>query len=303
MRAIQGEGWMEVHPLPDEEVDFSEWDLPIPDPPAVPRRAATVMLLRDAQPNTRCRITDGDMPVDFPTDQNIEVFMLRRAKSMDFVPDAVVFPGGRVDERDANPGLPWAGPTPGEWAVALGLDEMDARMLVVAAARELFEECGVLLAGPDENTVSTDLSGPDWQDAREALAKHELSFAEFMIDMDLVLRSDLLGLVSNLCTPPHLPKRFDTYFFAALLPEGQTPDDKTSEAQVADWVTPAYAIREGDAKRWRVMGPQVYNLTQLAEANSAKEFVESHQTVADKMMFHLVRPESPDEKPYLRWER
>lgn len=294
---------MEVRPMPGEEVDFSEWDRPVPEPPVTPRKAATVMLVRDAQPDTRCRIDDGDFPAEFPQGQDVEVFMLRRAKSMDFVPDAVVFPGGRVDERDANPGLPWAGPTPEEWAEALGLPEGEARMVVVAAARELFEECGVLLAGPDANTVTTDLSGQDWQDAREALTKHELSFAEFLIDMDLVLRSDLLGLVSNICTPPHLPKRFDTYFFAASLPEGQTPDDCTTEAQVADWVTPAYAIREGDAKRWKVMAPTIYNLTQLADADSAQEFVESHQKAGDKMMFSLVRRDASEGGPYLRWER
>lgn len=52
------------------------------------------MLVRDSKPGqTKYRIDNGVFPPDFPNDQNVEVFMLRRVKTMDFVPDAVVFPG------------------------------------------------------------------------------------------------------------------------------------------------------------------------------------------------------------------
>lgn len=276
MRITVDGGIMEV--IPNKKMlDLMEAHINNPDPhPATPRYASTVMLLRDSKPGqTKYRIEDGNYPPDFPEGQEIEVFMLRRVKTMEFVPDAIVFPGGRVDERDAEPGLLWEGPTPAQWAEYMNCTEEIARMVVVAAAREVFEETGVLLAGHTDGTMVTDLSDPSWQQDRASLVKHELAFAEMLLHRNLVLRSDLLGLVSNFCTPEYEPKRYDTFFFSALMPEGQVADDKTSEAQIADWVTPAYAMRESDADRWLVLPPTMYNLTRIANAHNAADFVKA----------------------------
>ena len=246
--------------------------------PVTPRYAATVMLVRDSKPGqTKYRIEDGVFPLDFPTGQELEVFMLRRVKTMEFVPDAVVFPGGRVDEKDSEKGLMWAGPTPEQWAEYMNCDEETARKVVVAAAREVFEECGVLLAGFENGEMVTDLSDPSWQEDRAALEHHELALSEMLMRRNLVLRTDLLGLISNFCTPEFESKRYDTFFFSALMPEGQVADDKTSEAQIAGWVTPAYAMREGDANRWLVLAPTVYNLTNIANAHNAYDFVSTRR--------------------------
>lgn len=260
--------------------------------PVQPRFASTVMLVRDSAPHqTEYRIESNHFPPRFPTGQELEVFMLRRVKTMDFVPDAVVFPGGRVDERDANLELPWCGPTPAEWAQLIGHDEEVARQVVVAAAREVFEEVGVLLAGPDESSVVQDMSDPSWAEDRAALEAHELSFADMLIRRGLVLRTDLLGLISNFCTPECEPKRYDTFFFSALMPEGQQADGETSEAQIADWVTPAYAVRAGDAGNWSVLAPTVCNLTRIAEASNAKEFVETRK----KLVRYMAQPQRKED--------
>lgn len=248
--------------------------------PVQPRFAATVMLVRNSKPGqTPYRIEDGVYPENFPTGQEMEVFMLRRVKTMEFVPDAVVFPGGRVDEKDAERGLKWAGPTPEQWAAYMNVDEETARKVVVAAAREVFEECGVLLAGYDNGQLVSDLSDPSWQEDRRALESHELALSEMLMRRNLALRTDLLGLIANFCTPEYEPKRYDTFFFSALMPEGQVADDKTSEAQIAGWVTPAYTMREGDANRWLVLPPTVYNLTCIANAHDAEEFVSTRKTL------------------------
>lgn len=268
----------------------SHIDEPNPNP-STPRFAATVMLVRDSKDHpTKYMITDDKLPEDFPTGQEIEVFMLRRVKTMAFVPDAVVFPGGRVDDRDSNPDLPWVGPTPAQWAEYMSVTEEVARRVVVAAAREVFEECGVLLAGPSEDELVSDLSDPTYQQDRDALVAHELSFADMLIKRELVLRTDLLGLVSNWCTPEFEPKRYDTFFFSALMPENQEADDKTSESQISDWVTPAYAMRESDEDRWLVVPPTVYNLTAIASASSAEEFVSSRRKL-QKIMFEPKKNE------------
>ena len=264
-------------------------------PPAVPvqpKLAATVMLVRDSQPgDTKYRIEDGSFPPDFPNDQKVEVFMIRRVKTMDFAPDAVAFPGGRIDERDANPSLPWCGPSPAEWAALMSVSEEDARCIVVAAVREVFEECGVLLAGPDEDSTVTDLSDPSWGANREALVAHEIAFADLLIERGLILRTDLLGLVSNWCTPAYVPKRFDTYFFTALVPEGQRADGDTTEAQVAGWVTPSFVVREADEERWLLFQPTLYNLEQVGRARSAAELVAERHAVKKILQRPVRKPD------------
>ncbi|MGN0301817.1 MAG: NUDIX hydrolase [Anaerotardibacter sp.] len=252
---------------------------PDPNPPEA-KFASTVMLVRNSFPGqTPYRIEDDEFPEDFPNNQNLEVFMLRRVKSMAFVPDAVVYPGGRVDERDANHELPWFGPTPAEWAEYMNISEDNARRVVVAAAREVFEECGVLLAGPSGEELVDDLSDPSWAEDRKALEEHKLSFADMLIARNLVLRTDLLGLVCNWCTPTFEPRRYDTFFFSALMPEGQKADGNTSEAQIADWVTPSYAMRESDRGNWLVVPPTIYNLTRIAQATDAESFVKNREKV------------------------
>ena len=142
-------------------------------PAAKLRPCATVLLLRDG--------SDGP-----------EVFLLRRSRSMAFAPRMHVFPGGGVDPRDADPDLPWAGPDPATWSAALGAPPAQARELVCAAVRELFEECGVLLAGPDDQQVVHDLSGEQWERDRRELSGHSLALRDVLLRRSLVLRSDLL---------------------------------------------------------------------------------------------------------------
>ena len=99
-------------------------------PPARP--AATVMLVRDREGS------QGVAP-------GVEVFMLLRVATMAFAPNTMVFPGGGVDRRDGAE-LPWAGPPVHAWAARLDSDEQLTREILVAAVREVFEECGVLFA-------------------------------------------------------------------------------------------------------------------------------------------------------------
>ena len=222
------------------------------------RSAATVMILRD-RPGVS---TPG-----------VDVFMLRRSSTMEFAPRMMVFPGGGVDPRDADPSLPWAGPTPAEWGRMLIADEVTARELVVAAVREVFEECGVLLAGSDAGSVVENVSGPQWQSERAALLSHELSLAQMLIGRGLVLRSDLLRARAHWITPEFEPKRYDTRFFAALIPEGQVADDQTSEADHADWVDPVRLLRDYASGSALMLPPTVVCVEQVAVAGSVAEFL------------------------------
>jgi 8-oxo-dGTP pyrophosphatase MutT (NUDIX family) len=206
-------------------------------------------------------------------DAEVEVFMLRRVASMAFAPSMWVFPGGGVDPRDETADVPWAGPSPREWADRLGCAEPLAGALVCAAVREVFEECGVLLAGSSPQAVVADLRDPDWDRERAGLLDRSQSLAQLLRRRGLVLRSDLLSAQGRWVTPEFETRRYDTWFFAALLPDGQIPDDNTTEADVADWTSPAYLLGEYASGRALMLPPTVVSLERVEAAATAAELV------------------------------
>lgn len=239
---------------------------------AVPRPSATVMLLREGE--GRPAATRG-VP---------EVFVLRRVIGMPFAPGMIAFPGGGVDPRDADPSLPWAGPTPQEWAARLGTGEATARELVCAAARELFEECGVLIAGPGPGQLVEDLTDPGWGREREALLDRSQGFAQLLTRKGLVLRTDLLSLRAHWTTPVCEPRRYDTRFFAARMPLGQRADDATSEAETARWDSPVALLRAQAAAEEVLLPPTQVMLEQLARIRDLDAWL------AEDVAVHRVQP-------------
>jgi 8-oxo-dGTP pyrophosphatase MutT (NUDIX family) len=119
-------------------------------PPVEAQDAATTVLMRD-------------------TSVGPEVYLLRRHARMAFAAGRYAFPGGRVDPRDGEEALRWTGPPPAEWANRLSCTAPVASGLVCAAVRELFEESGVLLAGPSATAVVADTTEADWEADRRDL--------------------------------------------------------------------------------------------------------------------------------------
>jgi 8-oxo-dGTP pyrophosphatase MutT (NUDIX family) len=185
-------------------------------PPVPARPAATVVLLREPY----------------------EIYLVRRAATMSFAPGMYAFPGGSVDARDTSSDVGWIGPSPAEWAYRLGVPEAEARAVVCAAVREVFEESGVLLAGPDESTVVGDVSTVEWEAARAAVQAREVGFGDLLSARGLVLRGDLLAPWARWITPEFESRRFDTFFFVARLPEGQVTRDVGGEAEHRIWCSP-----------------------------------------------------------------
>ncbi|MEU6000493.1 MULTISPECIES: NUDIX hydrolase [unclassified Streptomyces] len=220
--------------------------------PATPRRAATVMLLRDS--------------VTGPA-----VHMLRRRASMAFAGGAYAYPGGGVDPRDDDHLVRWAGPSRATWAERLGVDEPGAQAIVCAAVRETYEEAGVLLAGPTPSSVVGDTTGDDWEADREALVARDFSFAEFLDRRGLVLRSDLLAAWARWITPEFEPKRYDTFFFVAALPEGQRTRNASTEADRTVWIAPGEATAGYDKGDLLMMPPTIATLRQLSAYGSAAD--------------------------------
>ncbi|RVW04683.1 NUDIX hydrolase [Rhodococcus spongiicola] len=209
-----------------------------------PKDASTVILVRDGR-------------------SGVEVFLVRRATGMAFAGGMTVFPGGGVDPSDGVADVRWAGPPVSWWAERFGVEEPRAKALVCAAVRETFEECGVLLAGPTEDSVVASTAG--YSEARRQLESRELSFADFLARENLVMRTDLLRPWANWITPVQEGHRYDTHFFVAVVPSGQNADGETSEAAEVAWRTPAAAVDDWRDRRSVLLPPTWSQLAMLEQ--------------------------------------
>ena len=225
--------------LPDELVEHALAFSDGSRTPVEPKNASTVVLLRRG---------DGSAG-------SLEVYLLRRHVDMAFAAGMCVFPGGGVDPRDFDHQISWAGPTAAQWAERMGVDESLARALVCAAVRETFEESGVLLAGPTPDSVVSDTTGDDWEADRRALEAREVSFTDFLDRRGLSLRTDLLQLWGSWVTPVFEPRRYDTRFFVAEMPEGQVTRDVSTESDKVLWLPVRDAIRAVDDKQMLMLPP------------------------------------------------
>lgn len=226
--------------------------------PVAPRDAATVVLLRDG--------TDAT--------SGPEVYLLRRHHQMAFAAGMAVFPGGGVDDRDRQASFAdgsWVGPSATSWADQLTCDDATARALVCAAVRETFEESGVLLAGPDGDSVVADTTDAGWEADRFALVAKQTSLAAVLARRGLVLRSDLLRAWAHWITPDFEPRRYDTRFFVAVLPDGQRTRDVSTESAAVSWLTPADAVARSARGDLAMMQPTVQTCDELARLSRASD--------------------------------
>jgi 8-oxo-dGTP pyrophosphatase MutT (NUDIX family) len=217
---------------------------------AAPRLAATILLLRDR-------------------DEQMEVFMVLRHHEIEFVSGALVFPGGSVDADDSALAA----------ARADGMAGVDpaAATVRVAAIREAFEESGFLLArkaGSDQ--FVTALEQKDLQSRyRAALLAGEVSFARIIEQENLTLATDMLIPFAHWITPEGMPKRFDTHFFLAHVPEDHVGSHDGLETVESLWIRPGDAVAHARSGRYTIVLPTRLNLEKLSRHPKAADAVQS----------------------------
>lgn len=216
------------------------------DPPEMPvptRPAATVVLLREG--------TRGS-----------EVLLLRRARSSGFVPGAWVFPGGRVDEEDADPRLLERvdGLDAGEAALRLALPDAvpPAIAYYMASVREAFEETGLWPGegGPDPSSAAV-------TEAREGLLSGSLGFRQVLEELDLQIAGRALEYIAHWITPVVEPRRYDTRFFAAVVPGGLDARIDAREMSGAVWIRPSEALERNLEGELPMVFPTLHTLRAL----------------------------------------
>ncbi len=184
------------------------------------RKAASVIVLRDAAGG------------------GVEVLMMRRPeRDQDFRSGAAVFPGGALDPRDALARRHVVGWDAARANARMALED-GALDYLVAAVRECFEEVGLLFAGPLDDRRRQ----AAWRGWREHLHGGQRTLADLCTELDVRLDLSDWHYWSHWLTPPGHPKRFDTRFFVARAPDGQTAQADFGEAVELLWLTPAQAL-------------------------------------------------------------
>jgi glyoxylase-like metal-dependent hydrolase (beta-lactamase superfamily II)/8-oxo-dGTP pyrophosphatase MutT (NUDIX family) len=179
--------------------------------PAVPKDAAVCILVRD----------DSDA-------RDPSIFWARRGERMAFQSGFYAFPGGQRDDVDA------------ETKVERASDPETAQMMA-CAARELFEELGVLVARGAEHLTKGQLAS-----VLDDLTSRRMTFAELLAHYGLRLDARDFQFVGRWVTPPFSPRRFDTHFFLVRCPRKQEPRLLTEEFDTGGWTS----AREAYA-RWQ----------------------------------------------------
>ncbi len=185
--------------------------------------AATVVVLRDGG-------------------SGVEVLLVQRHGQSPFMPGATVFPGGKIDAADAEAGLALA---TGDTALG-AFDAAPAAAARVAAVRELHEEAHLLLARdhaarPVEAAVVARLDTLV-ERARDGRRLRSADWHAAVTELGLAVDSEAVVPFAHWLTPAAEPRRFDTVFFATLLPHGQTASLDRHETTALRWMRPADAL-------------------------------------------------------------
>lgn len=232
-------------------------------PPVAARDAATIMLVRDG-------------------DDGLEVCMLRRHLDSDFVGGAFVFPGGKVDEADRSElaRTVCSGRSDEQASVLLDV-ESGGLAFFVAALRECFEEAGILLAYPAGETGG-DLYRPNDAEGEARLARFRVEvnagrvgFLEACLGAGVSLAVDRVHYFSHWITPEPAPKRYDTRFFTACVPPGQTAIHDDFETVETVWIRPKDALDRSEAGEFDLIFPTIKNLQAISRFHTPEELLDA----------------------------
>jgi 8-oxo-dGTP pyrophosphatase MutT (NUDIX family) len=235
-----------------------------PGEPAVAKPAATIVLLRD---------TD-----------TMEVLLLKRHRSSGFVPGAYVFPGGRTDAADADPAL-----------LERSLNFRAANVPLYywfAAVREVFEETGVLIARRDGEWVLDTTSSSEMHEVRVSLLEERLTLKNALRQCDCRIDFEDVVYFAHWITPEAEPRRYDTRFFLARLPERREVQVDPREMTDAAWLSPSEALERFAAGKLPMVFPTVRTLEQLVPFKTTTEALHSFRARdVEPVMPRLVRTE------------
>lgn len=218
-------------------------DTPVTSP-ADPQPAATVVLSRDGA-------------------EGMEVLLLKRHRSSGFVPGAYVFPGGRTDSADVDPVLARRSTPPAQGDVPA--------QYWFGAVREVFEETGVLLARDANDWVADTTSSERVEEWRLKLMSDQAHLLDVLEGLGARVVFDDVAYFAHWITPVVEPRRYDTRFFFAALPEGRVIRPDAREMVDAVWLTPREALARFERAQLPMVFPTVKTLQDLSQFDSVAD--------------------------------
>jgi 8-oxo-dGTP pyrophosphatase MutT (NUDIX family) len=155
-----------------------------------------------------------------PTNQ---ILLLHRVRTSSSFASAHVFPGGALSPEHDGP-IP-AVEDPGR--------HQDGPAYRMAAIRETFEECGILLATSKKTgklVSSSDIEDEEREQGRRDVHGGKIAFGELLERWGV--EADLAGLrpFTRWVTPPNVPKRFSTQMYLYFLPLGSISPTKHAKS-------------------------------------------------------------------------
>jgi 8-oxo-dGTP pyrophosphatase MutT (NUDIX family) len=234
---------------------------------AIPKKAATIILLRDKKP------------------RGFEVFLLKRHEKSSFMGGNFVYPGGRVDREDGSLEICSfsKGMTFDEAQKILGgtISPEESIAHWIAGIRELFEEAGVLLAYDQQGNlfqIRNQEEPEKFLRYREFLHSGRTTVCQMAQEENLLFALDQLHYYAHWITPEARSERFDTRFFLACHPEGQEANYDQRETIAELWITPQKAL-EGNLKGEVILSPPTLKtLEDLSRFESIDEVFSSLKT-------------------------
>lgn len=189
----------------------------------------------------------------------VELYMLRRSSRSSFLPEMFVFPGGAVDEEDDELArtLLLREPEP-----SIAQREPSDPAFEVAALREAFEECGILLAANRDGSPAA-IDAARLRGGRAALHAGTTTLGELLRNLEVVLDARELWHFSHWITPPSENRRFDTHFYLAVAPRDQAASSDERETYAGVWISPAEALRRHGEGTFPMIFPTVMHLQRL----------------------------------------
>jgi len=201
----------------------------------------------------------------------LEILMLRRSSDAVAATGAYVFPGGGVDDADAEVVARCLVSGLDSIAAARRLDlEEGALEYYCAALRELFEEAGILVA-EDARGQSLSFSAAQLTAWREELDARRVGWADLLEREGLRLALGGVHYLAHWVTPVTRARRFDTRFFVVVAPVGQIARADGAEVTAHVWTTASEALGRFESAQWAMLVPTVHTLRALAPLRTSEE--------------------------------
>ncbi|MFB3166934.1 NUDIX hydrolase [Neobacillus sp. 179-C4.2 HS] len=189
-------------------------------------------------------------------DELSRVYLTKRPITMKFMGGFHVFPGGTVESHDTLVQDEYVNCD--EALISINLS------YYIAAARELFEEVGILLCNSIDG-LPVSLSKEKAVKYRNDLVKNEIHFIQILEQEKFYFDPQCLTYFGQIITPEESPIRFDTRFFLAKLPQGQTPEPDQNEIDGAMWIKPEDALTALENQQIKLAPPTILTLRAIID--------------------------------------